>query len=63
MRIGYVLWLLAAVGWIVLAVISDDPMLRWGFAAVAVLAVLGAVMGWRRQGRKSSRGARGSEDF
>ncbi|MFI7579814.1 hypothetical protein [Kocuria kalidii] len=63
MRIGYVLWLLAAVGWIVLAVLSDDPMLRWGFAAAAALAVLGAVIGWRQQGKKSSRNAKGSEDL
>jgi uncharacterized membrane protein YqjE len=61
-RIGYVLSLLAVVGWIVLAVLSDDPMMRWGFAAVAALAVLGALMGWRQQGKKSTRGANGSED-
>ena len=54
-NIRYALWAPPVTIWIVLAVLTDDPVTRWLWAGAAGLAVAAVAIDWRRHRRKNTR--------
>lgn len=61
-RSGDVLMGMAAAIWIVLAVLSNDPVMRWLFVATAGLVALSAVLGLWEQRKRSNRSSEASDE-
>lgn len=56
MRHVSVLWLvLPGVGWVVLAVLSEDPGLKWAYATAAVLSAVGMFLLWWDRRKREAR--------
>lgn len=55
MRYIYVLWAVAIVIWVVLAVLSDDPRVKWMSAVATTLFAVGALIAWRNSQKKGPR--------
>lgn len=54
----YVLWAVAIVIWVVLAVLSDDPSVKWMSAVAATLFAVSALIAWRNSRKNGTRGSK-----
>jgi hypothetical protein len=56
LRYGYLLWAgVVVAGWVVLAVLSDDPRMKWGFTIAATMFAVGTFLIWRDRRKQDAR--------